>query len=147
MDGTDFRSNPLLERFRGTSKDREAVYAEIYNGSHLGDEEIAKSPSKRRQRRIQLYKSIIGEGHEQILEVGCGLGDLTSGLAENARRVVGTDVSAKNIEVAKIRKEKFFRNTSGIGHVEFRRMGYKYQIRGWDIRLGYQYVSDRAPSS
>ncbi|HEV8341071.1 MAG TPA: class I SAM-dependent methyltransferase [Candidatus Binatia bacterium] len=116
-------SDLYLDRFRGVQGDREAIYAEIYKGSHIGEEEINKLPSRRRQKRIHLYKSIIGKGHEQILEIGCGLGDLTSGLAENARRVVGTDVSARNIEVAKIRMEKFFRNRPNIERVEFHRMG------------------------
>lgn len=116
-------SNLYLDRFRGVQEDREAIYAEIYAGSHIGEKEINNSPSRRRQKRIRLYKSIIGKGHDQILEIGCGLGDLTSGLAENALRVVGSDVSAKNIEVATIRKAKFFPNTPGIEHVEFHRMG------------------------
>ena len=117
-------SNPYLDKFRGVQQDREAVYAEIYAGSHIREEKkISKLPSKRRKGRIRLYKAIIGKGHEQILEVGCGSGDLTSGLAENAGRVIGTDVSARNIELAGMRRAKVFRNTPGVGQVEFHRMG------------------------
>ena len=62
-------------------------------------------PSKRRRKKIALYQAIIGRGHESILEIGCGSGDLTYALVDQAERVVAIDISAKAIELAKMRKD------------------------------------------
>ena len=62
-------------------------------------------PSKRRRKKIALYHAIIGRGHQSILEIGCGPGDLTYALADQAERVVAIDISAKAIELAKMRKD------------------------------------------
>lgn len=116
-------SNPYLEKFEGALSNRESVYAEIYEGLYSNRQvEIIRSPSKRRQKRIRLYQLIIGKGRGNILEIGCGSGDLTSELAQNAARVVGIDVSARMIEMAKTRMHRFPPQGSG-GRVEFYCMG------------------------
>ncbi len=126
-------SSPYLEKFDAAPGNREAAYAELYDAFHIDDREVNKLPSKRRRRRIALYQSIIGKGHTQILEIGCGLGDLTLGLAGNSNRVIGVDVSAKVIEIAKKRAEKL--RLQEAGEVEFHRMGatdIKYDGESFD---------------
>lgn len=115
-------SNPYLRKFEGVGENREEVYAEIYDGSPLSDEDISRPPTKRRQKRIRWYKALIGEGNWQILEVGCGLGDLTCGLADNAARAVGIDVSGRMIDAAIARRDKRSRAGLAGGQAEFRRM-------------------------
>ena len=84
---------------------RNAIYQEAYDGLY-GQWEQAALPAThpRRLKRIAVFKAIIGHGHERILEMGCGFGDLTLELAGHAGLVIGTDVSAKAIELAKKRK-------------------------------------------
>lgn len=80
----------------------EAIYDERYG--LRGVKNAGELPSKRRRKKIALYRAIIGPGHESILEIGCGPGDLTYALVDHAQRVVGTDIAAKAIELARIRK-------------------------------------------
>jgi SAM-dependent methyltransferase len=53
---------------------------------------IDRLPARRRLRRIAVYKSIIGYGHQAILELGCGPGDLIYALVDHAEKIVGTDI-------------------------------------------------------
>jgi ubiquinone/menaquinone biosynthesis C-methylase UbiE len=66
--------------------------------------------------------SIIGRGHQAILEVGCGWGDLTYALVGHAKRIVGTDISVKAIELAKTRKPLWLTRYGQITNVEFKQM-------------------------
>jgi ubiquinone/menaquinone biosynthesis C-methylase UbiE len=56
---------------------------------------VDRLPAKRRLERIAIYKSIIGHGHQSILELGCGSGDLTYALVDHTEKIIGTDISAK----------------------------------------------------
>jgi len=55
-------------------------------------------------KKIALYQAIIGRGHQSILEIGCGPGDLTYALVDHAEKVVAIDISASAIELARMRK-------------------------------------------
>ncbi len=79
-------------------------------------------PSKSRLKKIALYQAIIGRGHESILEIGCGWGDLTYALVDQAEKVVAIDISAKAIELAKLRKDLWPLSEAQKLKAEFRQM-------------------------
>jgi ubiquinone/menaquinone biosynthesis C-methylase UbiE len=97
----------------------ERLYDERY-GKRLG--ETLQLPSKLRLKRIALYKTIIGAGHQRILELGCGSGDLTYELVDNAARIVATDISHNAIELAEKRKELWPLSGEELSKIEFRQM-------------------------
>lgn len=94
----------ILTATRGQrAKIYETVYDEVYRKKEV-EAKLLRPPGRRRQNRISIYRAIIGQGHGRILEIGCGLGDLTYALADRAREVVGVDISAKVIDFAKKRR-------------------------------------------
>lgn len=97
----------------------EALYDRHYNNRL---HKAAQSPAPRRIKRIAVFKAIVGCGHEAILELGCGLGDLTYALVDCADRVVGIDISAKAIELALKRKELWPLTDEQIMKAEFKPM-------------------------
>ena len=97
----------------------EGLYDEHY-GNRL--HKATQFPARRRIKRIAAFKSIIGTGHEAILELGCGFGDLTYALVDCAEHVVGTDISSKAVELAVKRKEFWPLTDEQIGKVEFKTM-------------------------
>lgn len=120
MDDTDF----YLQQFKGAAVDRVTAYRKIYDGLYSDNQaELSRTISKRKRKRIRLIKSIIGTGHRQILELGCGLGELTLELAGQAHRVIGTDVSPKAIQMAQTRKKRLLPKTSHETSVDFHPMG------------------------
>lgn len=96
------------------------IYDEAYNETFA--ENSIKPQSKRRKKRISIYKRIIGQNHEKILEIGCGLGDLTYALRYNAKSVVGVDISSKVIAVAKTRKDLLSIEENCAAQIEFLQM-------------------------
>ncbi|MGH7772395.1 MAG: methyltransferase domain-containing protein [Candidatus Binatia bacterium] len=73
---------------------------------HPRREAPIQDPSPRRRRRISVYKAVVGQGHGQILELGCGSGDLTYALADHANKIVGIDIALENLELAKMRRHR-----------------------------------------
>ncbi|MDP2602336.1 MAG: class I SAM-dependent methyltransferase [Deltaproteobacteria bacterium] len=94
------------ELLNAPASTRKEVAASLYD--QLYGPQLAKRagalPSKRRLKKIALYEAIIGRGHESILEIGCGPGDLTYALVDHAEKVVAIDISATAIELARMRK-------------------------------------------
>jgi len=124
MAATNLTTNPYLEKFRQAGQSREAIYAEIYDGFSVDEEsKLHWVPSRRRQKRIELYRSILGSGHGRILEIGCGLGDLSVGLSRSASRVIGTDVSERVIHLAQKRLDRLCQSGATCNNVVFQRMG------------------------
>jgi ubiquinone/menaquinone biosynthesis C-methylase UbiE len=100
------RDNPYARMRAATPSERAKLYAEIYDSSPaLANPQPGqlRAPSARRRRRLALYSRIIGTGHQSILEIGCGTGDLTCTLAELARHVVGIDMAGAGLMVARER--------------------------------------------
>lgn len=132
-------SSPYLEKLREAGKNREALYAEIYDGLCANDDaKLDSLPSRRRQKRIRLYKFLIGKGHDRILEIGCGLGDLSLALSGNAVQVIGTDVSGKIVGVAAKRLERLRKGGAHYNNVAFHRMGatdirYENELFDWVV--------------
>lgn len=83
---------------------------------------LDQAPSKRRIKRISLYRRIIGTGHQRILELGCGIGDVSHNLLKSADHVLGTDISRQDIELAQKRGSFWHLDVSESSRIEFRRM-------------------------
>jgi SAM-dependent methyltransferase len=100
------QDNPYARIHKANPDQRAKIYAEIYDsypaGESSGSGEV-RAPSARRRRRLALYSKIIGRGHQTILEIGCGGGDLTCALAELAQQVVGIDMSGAVLGLARQR--------------------------------------------
>ncbi len=97
------RHSPYSRMRTADSRERAKIYAEIYDTAPGANVGAIRPPSDRRRRRLALYSRIIGPGHEAILELGCGSGDLTCVLAGLARRVVGIDMSGASLNLARRR--------------------------------------------
>jgi 2-polyprenyl-3-methyl-5-hydroxy-6-metoxy-1,4-benzoquinol methylase len=69
-----------------------------------------------------VYCRIIGEGHRNILEIGCGFGDLTYRLAGCTEKIVGIDISQKAIETARARLALWPQAQARAAAIEFRQM-------------------------
>jgi len=81
--------------------ERTRLYDQAYNVVEPGL--AANQPNRRRQRRIAQYCEIL-RGRDDILEIGCGTGDLTAALVHvnggQAGGVIAIDLSARRLEVA-----------------------------------------------
>ncbi|HXG51074.1 MAG TPA: class I SAM-dependent methyltransferase [candidate division Zixibacteria bacterium] len=66
------------------------------------DEQLLRRPSKRRIKRIRIYRSLVGL-RQRVLELGCGAGDLTCALAEDGEFVAGSDLSFESVRSGKAR--------------------------------------------
>lgn len=87
-----------------------------------GEPDPMRPPARNRLRRIAVYKNIVGRGHERVLEIGCGPGDLTYALRDHARSVIGVDLSAENLRLARMRKELWLLQKGRVETVEFIQM-------------------------
>lgn len=107
----------LTSDYENREKISRNIYDEHYDKEL--DEDHIKPQTQMRKKRISLYKSIVGKGHERILEIGCGVGDLTYALMDNAKRITGIDISARVLDFAKMR-----RNLYSIGEYTFRKIEF-----------------------
>ncbi len=105
-------------------ENREKISKNIYDEHY--DKELdadkIKPQTQRRKKRISLYKSIVGQGHERILEIGCGIGDLTYALIDNAKRITGVDISSKVLDFAKTRRSLYSIGDDQFQKIEFLQM-------------------------
>ncbi|HEY2105402.1 MAG TPA: class I SAM-dependent methyltransferase, partial [Candidatus Binataceae bacterium] len=104
------RNSPYARMHTADPQERAKIYAEIYDAGAAGlrpaDAADIRPPSARRRKRLALYSSIIGPGHQAILELGCATGDLTCVLAGLGQRVVGIDMSGASLGVARRRADQ-----------------------------------------
>lgn len=114
-------SNRFNDLANARAEDRKRIAERLYDENYARRSEQAfDRPLKLRDKRLSLYKQIIGHGNRCILELGCGAGDLTYALVDNAEKIVATDISAKAIELAEKSKESF---EGGAGNkIEFKPM-------------------------
>src|ERR671925_349856 len=102
---------------------RKKVAEDLYDQRYeIRPGKIDRLPAKRRLKRIGIYKSIIGQGHQSILELGCGSGDLTYALVDHAEKIVGTDISANAVELASLRQKLWSLSADQIKKIEFKQM-------------------------
>jgi ubiquinone/menaquinone biosynthesis C-methylase UbiE len=64
-----------------------------------------------RQRQLAMYRELAGQAGEKILELACGTGIITLDLARAGQRVMGLDISAEMLAVA---REKIARQDSDV---------------------------------
>src|SRR5579863_10408061 len=104
------RNSPYARMHTANPQERAKIYAEIYDAgaSEPRPADACDIPplSARRRKRLALYSSIIGPGHQAILELGCASGDLTCVLAGLSQRVVGVDMSGASLSVARQRADR-----------------------------------------
>jgi len=117
------KQNPYDELLNAPRESRSKVAEHLYDQHHAQRREKAdRLPTKRRLKRIALYKAIIGYGHQCILELGCGSGDLTYALVDHAEKIIGTDISAKAVEMAEARKTLWPLRDDQIKRADFKQM-------------------------
>ena len=78
------------------------------------DERTLKTYQEAYTRSIEKVVGMVSPDDE-VLEIGCGTGIVTLGVAPYARRVVGTDISPEMIAVAQAKADR-----EGVANVEFR---------------------------
>lgn len=142
----------------GTAE-RDAAYREVYEAFHtyLRSDSGRRSFLYRKQALGQMSGSrrakewlrrfapswcratsevgLVGSGHHEVLELGCGEGWLALALAERNRRVVGVDISDQCIELCRRNQKEH-----GVTNVEFHRQS--------GVRLAFaDHTFDRAVST
>jgi 2-polyprenyl-3-methyl-5-hydroxy-6-metoxy-1,4-benzoquinol methylase len=117
------KQNSYADLLNAPPASRKKVAEDLYNQRYeIRPGKVDRLPAKRRLKRIAIYKSIIGHGHQSILELGCGPGDLTYALVDHAEKIVGTDISANAVELASLRKKLGSLRGDQIKKIEFKQM-------------------------
>jgi ubiquinone/menaquinone biosynthesis C-methylase UbiE len=117
------KQNPYDELLNAPRESRSQVAEHLYDQHHAQRRGKAdRLPTERRLKRIALYRAIIGHGHEGILEIGCGMGDLTYSLVDHAEKIVGTDISANAVAIAEARKTLWRLRDDQIKKIQFKQM-------------------------
>jgi ubiquinone/menaquinone biosynthesis C-methylase UbiE len=101
----EIESELLMKLSQATQIGREKIYVEHYEGQYQR-RRLQNAPAPRRQRRIENYCAAIGKGKQNVLELGCGVGDLTFALGSLSKTVVGADVSFSAVKTANLRRPK-----------------------------------------
>jgi ubiquinone/menaquinone biosynthesis C-methylase UbiE len=102
---------------------RKKIAEDLYDQRYeIRPGKVDRLPAKRRLKRIAIYKAIIGHGHQSILELGCGSGDLVYALVDHAEKIVGTDISAKAVELALLRTKLWSLRDDQIKKIVFKQM-------------------------
>jgi ubiquinone/menaquinone biosynthesis C-methylase UbiE len=116
------RMESKISRALSTSNpgERRKAYARVYDG--LPEHRRDLPPSQRRRQRIRTYCQAIGTGKQAVLEVGCGVGDLTYALRNVAQTVIGSDVSSTALSYAKARASLWTTARSNHSRVCFAQM-------------------------
>jgi ubiquinone/menaquinone biosynthesis C-methylase UbiE len=95
--------NPFRRLLEASAPERAQLYEECYN---LVEPTLsAAPPSRRRLRRLNLWSRIM-RGLSDVLEIGCGTGDLTAALVDQGQNVTAIDISARRLELAAQRMKK-----------------------------------------
>ncbi|MCK5510457.1 class I SAM-dependent methyltransferase [Candidatus Parcubacteria bacterium] len=58
------------------------------------------------QRRIEMFKSFIGNKNRKVLEVGCGTGLFTKEIAETKNKIIAIDISHELLNIARKKIQK-----------------------------------------
>ena len=100
------KDNPYEAILTTSGAARKQVTQEVYDDAYRehATDNLARLPSKSRRKKIAVLCAAIGRGHKSILELGCGIGDLTWALVDCGEKIIGVDVSAEAIESAKQRE-------------------------------------------
>jgi 2-polyprenyl-3-methyl-5-hydroxy-6-metoxy-1,4-benzoquinol methylase len=80
--------------------ERSRLYRDFYERRYHRPAVQARIPKARRRRRVELFRKLLKLRDGLILELGCGLGDLSSSVAAQGQSVVGTDISLAALRTA-----------------------------------------------
>lgn len=117
------KKNPYEAILTTSGEARKQVTQKAYDDEYRGHAANAgRLPAKRRLKRIEVFRAAVGTGHRSILELGCGIGDLTWALVDCAERIVGVDVSPQALEIAMQRASLWRLTKEQTAKVEFRPM-------------------------
>lgn len=118
------KENPYEAILTASGAARKQVTQEVYDDAYRerATDHLARLPSKSRRKKIAVLRDAIGRGHKSILEMGCGIGDLTWALVDCAEKIVGVDVSSQAIESAKQRESLWRLSKEQAARVEFKPM-------------------------
>jgi len=114
--------NPYLKLRDASAVERERLYELAYDhaaGDAAPDAAAIPEWNARRRRRLKLYRRVMGAAARDVLEIGCGTGDLTCALARSALHVVAIDLSTRELGLARMRAARYPDLTA---RIEFRRM-------------------------
>ncbi len=117
------KENPYSSILTASAEARKQAIRTAYDDEDLGHAgDAGRLPTKRRLKRIEVIRAAVGKRHGAILEMGCGSGDLAWSLVDCADKIIGIDVSAKDVELAKQRASLWHLNQEQAAKVEFRAM-------------------------
>jgi SAM-dependent methyltransferase len=114
--------NPYRQLQDADSRERERLYEQAYDrraGDAAPDPAAIPEWNARRRRRLRLYRQVMGTAVREVLEIGCGTGDLTCALAQSAARVVAIDLGSRQLQLAQLRAARYPEIKS---RIEFLRM-------------------------
>lgn len=114
--------NPYLQLQDADALEREQLYEQAYDrgaGDTSPDPAGIPAWNERRRRRLRLYRRVMGAAVREVLEIGCGTGDLTCALAQGAPHVVAIDLSSRELRLAQMRAARYPQLQ---GRIDFRRM-------------------------
>ncbi len=114
--------NPYLRLQDADPLEREHLYEQAYDrgaGDAAPDPAAIPEWNARRRRRLRLYRHVMGAAARDVLEIGCGTGDLTCALAQGAPRVVAIDLASRELKLAQLRAARY---PELKGRIEFLRM-------------------------
>jgi ubiquinone/menaquinone biosynthesis C-methylase UbiE len=117
------KQNSYEDLLNAPPASRKKIAEDLYDQRYeIRPGKVDRLPAKRRLKRIAIYKAIIGHGHQSILELGCGSGDLTYALVDHGEKIVGTDISANAVELALLRQKLWSLRGDQIKKIEFKQM-------------------------
>jgi SAM-dependent methyltransferase len=114
--------NPYRRLREADAQERERLYEQAYDRKPCDvvlDPAAIPEWNARRRRRLRLYRRIMGADVRDVLEIGCGTGDLTCALAQTAPHVVAIDLSSRELALAQMRAARY---PELGGRIEFIRM-------------------------
>jgi SAM-dependent methyltransferase len=120
--GQALKRNPYLRLQNADPLEREQLYEQAYDrGTSDTPPDPAAIPewNARRRRRLRLYRRVMGAAARDVLEIGCGTGDLTCALAQSAPHVVAIDLDSRELKLAQLRAARY---PELMGRIEFLRM-------------------------
>lgn len=125
------RSRRFYQGRHVMSDDLKQFYAEFTPLYHLIYPNWDKSMERQAAMLDSMIKDIWGEGVSSILDVSCGIGTQSLGLAKRGYEVTGSDLSLD--EVKRARKEAEARGLSVAFSAVDMREAHKYHARQFDV--------------
>jgi SAM-dependent methyltransferase len=141
-------SHPYRKLRNAGPQERERLYEQAYDRKVHDDAlDPAAIPewNARRRRRLRLYRRIMGAHARDVLEVGCGTGDLTCALARTAPHVVAIDLSSPELGLARMRAERYPEMASRIEFIRMNAMRLELADASFDFAVSTSMIEHLHP--